>query len=55
MSNKAIEILRNAEHELDIEIRLWKKQGRPEVAARCKIEKAQVKHAIEKLLTHENS
>lgn len=55
MSNKAIEILKKAEHDLDIEIRMWQKQGRPEVAARCKIEKEQVKQAIEKLSTDEKS
>jgi len=49
MANKAIEILKKAEHDLDIEIKMWKNQGRPEVATRCKIEKAQVKQAIEKL------
>lgn len=55
MANKALEILRKAEHDLDIEIRMWKNQGRPEVATRCKIERAQVKQAIEKLCAGETS
>lgn len=53
MANKALEILRKTEHDLDIEIKMWKNQGRPEVAAICKIEKAQVKQAIEKLCVGE--
>lgn len=55
MANKAIEILKKTEHDLDIEIKMWQKQGRPEVASKCKIEKAQVKQAIEKLCGGENS
>lgn len=55
MANKAIEILEKAEHDLDVEIRMWKNQGRPEVAQRCKLERAQVRIAIRELCDSETS
>jgi len=55
MANKAIEILKKAEHDLEVKIRIWKNQGRPEVATRCKIEKVQIRQAIEKLCDGNNA
>lgn len=55
MANKAIEILKKAEHDLGIEIKMWQNQNRPEIASRCKIKKVQVKQAIEKLCWGEES